>query len=690
MYHYNFACVCVCVYICIYVYMSIQMHAKCMYMCVYVHVLVHVCAVALFIYVADIFLSLLSLQEPVEIDLNAPSHVLECAGSKRQHNTIQSSKFCYISIIDSLKAMLKNEDVLKEVLCSHKSSGAKLGDFCDGKALRRDQVFSDFNALQIVAYYDDLEICNPLGAASKRHKIGVFFFFLGNIHPCYRSSLSISQLFAVAKSIDIKTYGIDEILKPFVSEIKILATEGLTIEHGSVNHTFKGNLIAFLADNLASHTVGGFKESMGFAFRFCRKCLATKQQSQTRFTSSQFVQRTPSEHAQQCRRLTGPLKDHYSVTYGITRNAILNTIPNISVITGLCHDIMHDLFEGVAPLEMKLLIQYCVQNGYFSLRDLNTRISQFDFGYSNTSDKPAKFEESSTGKLKLTASSMWLLARMLPIIIGELVPENDKNWQCYITLLKIINICTSHECTVDTVAYLSSLIEEHHKIFTEIYPGEFIPKMHSMVHYPEQILEFGPIINTWCMRMEAKLRICKRIAKFGNFKNVCLSVTCSHQRWMCLQLQSKTFLKSPPEIGGRLVTHTIQEEDANVRDILTQIIRTLSTHTQYVIFHPTWVKLQNTEYKKGAIILTGFNNQLPVFGKIIDLCVIDDSLWFIYEQFKTNWFDLHYHSFCVTPTTSLSYISLSQLAYPFVLHVLHVYLVQNCCYVVLKYGLDFL
>ena len=154
---------------------------------------------------------------------------------------------------------------------------------------------------------------------------------------------------------------------------------------------------------------------MGFAFRFCRKCLATKEQSRVRFTSSQFIQRTAVEHSQQCQRLVGPLKEHYSVTYGITRNAILNNIPNFSVVTGLCHDIMHDIFEGVAPLEIKLLVQHCVQNSYFSLHDLNKRMREFDFGYSNTSDKPGKFEESSNGKIKLTVSSMWQLARLLPI-----------------------------------------------------------------------------------------------------------------------------------------------------------------------------------------------------------------------------------------------------------------------------------
>ena len=43
--------------------------------------------------------------------------------------------------------------------------------------------------MQIIACFDELEICNPLGSRVKRHKLGVVFYTLGNIHPKYRSML---------------------------------------------------------------------------------------------------------------------------------------------------------------------------------------------------------------------------------------------------------------------------------------------------------------------------------------------------------------------------------------------------------------------------------------------------------------------------------------------------------------------
>lgn len=50
-----------------------------------------------------------------------------------------------------------------------------LGDYCDGKRYREHPLFSnDPVALQLILYYDELELCNPLGSRRKKHKIGKY------------------------------------------------------------------------------------------------------------------------------------------------------------------------------------------------------------------------------------------------------------------------------------------------------------------------------------------------------------------------------------------------------------------------------------------------------------------------------------------------------------------------------------
>ncbi len=48
-----------------------------------------------------------------------------------------------------------------------------LSDYCDGEAFQAHPLFSvRHGALEITLYYDDVEICNPLGSKRKIHKQG--------------------------------------------------------------------------------------------------------------------------------------------------------------------------------------------------------------------------------------------------------------------------------------------------------------------------------------------------------------------------------------------------------------------------------------------------------------------------------------------------------------------------------------
>ena len=58
-------------------------------------------------------------------------------------------------------------------------------DFVDGERFKTSPLFStDPCALQIMLYYDELEVCNPLGSKAKKHKLGgyeVLYSYSGNI-----------------------------------------------------------------------------------------------------------------------------------------------------------------------------------------------------------------------------------------------------------------------------------------------------------------------------------------------------------------------------------------------------------------------------------------------------------------------------------------------------------------------------
>ena len=53
----------------------------------------------------------------------------------------------------------------------HRSSDGVMRDICDGMCVKNHTLFQKYpNALQVIIYYDDIEICNPLGSKCRKSK----------------------------------------------------------------------------------------------------------------------------------------------------------------------------------------------------------------------------------------------------------------------------------------------------------------------------------------------------------------------------------------------------------------------------------------------------------------------------------------------------------------------------------------
>ena len=102
-------------------------------------------------------------------------------------------------------------------------NGNVLSNFCDGTFFQNHELFSNDPAvLQIVLYFDDINLSNPL--TNKVHKITLFYYQLGNIRKEYRSKLDSIYLLAVCKTSYMGCYGLNCILEPLVKELKSLGS----------------------------------------------------------------------------------------------------------------------------------------------------------------------------------------------------------------------------------------------------------------------------------------------------------------------------------------------------------------------------------------------------------------------------------------------------------------------------------
>ena len=222
----------------------------------------------------------------------------------------------------------------------------------------------------------------------------------------------------------------------------------------------------------------------------------------------------------------------------------------------------------------------------------------FDFGYSELGDRPAPTQDES--KLRQTASQMWLLTTIFPILVGDLIPRDNRKWNCFLKLARICERCVAPVLSADSAAYLEILIEEHHQQFRDLYPDESItPKMHFMVHFPQQILKYGPLVHTWTMRHEAKLRVIKRAARLSNFKNVCQTVAKRHQHLLCFYIHSHLLLGKAIKSGPcKKVSFTAQPECLQL-----MLTRQFQLTNESIIFTSSYVAYNGITFNICFVIL---------------------------------------------------------------------------------------
>jgi len=78
------------------------------------------------------------------------------------------------------------------------------------------------------------------------------------------------------------------------------------------------------------------------------------------------------------------------------------------------------------------------------------------------------------------ASQAWCLGRFLPLLVGDLVPEDDEKWEVFLDLLRIMEYIFAPVTTCDKLDYLQILTENYLRDFTPTRP--LTPKMHYMSH----------------------------------------------------------------------------------------------------------------------------------------------------------------------------------------------------------------
>lgn len=564
--------------------------------------------------------------------------------------------FQYIPIGATLMQLLKHEDVITQVLNPRSNNKDIIIDFSDGQFHKSSALLSSNSAhaaLQILMFYDEFQVTNPIGTHQTNHKICGFYYVLGNLYKNNRSCLKAIQLCMLCRSIDMKYFGLRKILEPLITDLKQLYQSGIDVPGVAV---FKGRLSTFSCDNLGSHQLGGFMQSFSpNVLRICRTCLITSSQVQENIKVVDFVLRTPDNYERHAKAVA--IDNSLSSVYGIKFMSPLNEIPEFHVARGLPPDVMHDLLEGVVPFELSLILRKLISDNLFTLEYFNRRIANLKYKSSDSRNKP-EMQKLDKNTIVGTASQNWTLLRLLAVLIGFKIPEDNVIWNFFLQLKLITEISLSPIFTIGHIDLLQSEIWHHLEDFKHLFPESRLkPKHHFLMHYPQHIINFGPLVSYWCMRFEAKHKILKDIARQANqFRNVPYTLSFRHQLAQCFYHQSSQGFFNAEFQAPITEILNIDALDDIFQNLIRQKIPSINVSSA------PKVSIGSTEYKIDDYLIIGFLLGEPIFGRIEMILLFEKNVWFLVQKCDADYIS-HYGSFTVSINGSYDCVEQISLIY---------------------------
>lgn len=270
---------------------------------------------------------------------------------------------------------------------------------------------------------------------------------------------------------------------------------------------------------------------------------------------------------------------------------------------------------------MSLFVQHFVQQSSFTYRVLRERISHFVFKGTDALDKPCAPKEKS-----VNAVQNWVFLRLFPLLIGDLVDSDDEVWQTYLCLKEIVQMVCSPKLSHSDIGYLRVLIEDYIEYRQRLFADVKVrPKHHYLLHYPELMVEFGPLVRLWTLRFESKHSYLKRCCRrFQNFKNLTSSLS---EQWQLLQAYyaSDSSLISSSVIVNNSVPFHPDTLSPEVASAIGAQRDSINSDNACVSFH---VNVKGTDYKKDMIVIIGDDNRREA-GKIILILVQESQVYLV-------------------------------------------------------------
>lgn len=395
-------------------------------------------------------------------------------------------------------------------------------------------------------------------------------------------------------------------------------------------------------------------EIFGFVTSFvanfiCRTCKISKEELHRACKESLHLLRNENNYETDINN--EPNEETRISLCGIKKESILNKIENYHVTENFAHDIMHDMFEGVCVYTVSQVLFKLIQDGLFTISELNSRKDGFHYDLSESGNlsKQITMSNLQRGVLKMSAREMWTFVHFLPLMIGNKIPRGNKWWKLICILVEIIDLLLLPRFDEQDLKTLSIKIESHHKLYISLFGSTLKPKFHYFLHYENMIRKLGPAKFYWCFRFESKHRQLKEYCKNVNSRvNIAKS------------LAIKCCLNFSQRISGECgFSKTIKISKMSYEDIFNNKyyffnLKSSFEDKKYKFY--SFVEYCGFLYKQNTFLTKTTDEKRTIIYEIKDIIQEEDKIYIVGLQYLYVKFDHHYQSYLINNSTGNFYL----------------------------------
>lgn len=282
------------------------------------------------------------------------------------------------------------------------------------------------------------------------------------------------------------------------------------------------------------------------------------------------------------------------------------------------------------------IIRCFVRKKWFTYKLLNTRIKQFKCKGIDQPNKPAFVKWQGKGKKESKvlgghAVQNWSLLRLLPFLIGDKIKDfNDPAWKLYLQLKELCENFCGQSFLKTNVPYIKDVLlplyfQRRSEVLNES-KHPYKPKHHFKNHFPEKMLQWGPLLHIWTMPYEQKHKMFKEVVRQSrNFINVEHTCATRHQLNLAYRSTGPLFPKGCIEIGPSVLN--IGDHQGNLKNYLQTLPITKKTCCSCKA-----VELDGILYKPGDLLLLSANASDIECGWIKMILCADKDVQFVLER----------------------------------------------------------